>query len=283
MTMLPDNRMRRVWVLAALTFVGITIAIWTLNHEANEAKTLAQANEAAISTLASALEAEQQAAVEEGREPAGPSAEELIGNLDIDQRVADQVAEVIDDLGGIRGPPGPAGAEGPPPSQESVRVAVSLYCSVDDRCRGARGRQGQPGEQGVSGPAPTPEQVAEAVATFCSEDSCVGPEGPQGPGPSEGQIVSAVLTFCNENDCMGPQGPRGPGPTETQVREAVARFCADGACVGPRGPQGERGPRGTSITDVRFVGSHPGRCRMVLDLSDGTTVSSSVPSQLCRN
>lgn len=111
------------------------------------------------------------------------------------------------------GPSGPAGAQGPGPSDAQVQAAVAAYLSAHP-------------VPGVSS-----QQVASAVDAYFAASP--PPSGPQGPGPSQQQIADAVASYMAANPApSGPSGPAGsPG--------------ADGVgATGPQGPAGSPGQNG---------------------------------------
>ena len=123
----------------------------------------------------------------------------------------------------IAGPPGPAGATGPGPSDAQVAAAVAAYLALHPI-------QGQP---------PTQEQIAAVVAVYMLQhpapSGSPGPTGAAGPGPSDAQIAAAVAVWETGHPTVAPSGPAGPsGPS------------GPAGATGPAGPSGAAGSQGPS-------------------------------------
>ena len=119
---------------------------------------------------------------------------------------------------------GPAGPQGPGPSQAQIDDAVGRYLSEHPP---------SPGQNA------TAAQVAEAVGAYLS----VNPPAPGRP-PTAEEIAGAVATYCAGHG--GCAGPAGQSATDGQVAQAVATYCGQSPspCAGPPGPSGAVGPQG---------------------------------------
>ena len=107
----------------------------------------------------------------------------------------------------MAGPPGPAGATGPGPSDAQVQASVDTYLV----------------EHPPAGTVPE-SSIVDAVDAYL----VVNPPAPgaTGPGPTQQQIASAVATYMSANPApAGPPGAQGQ--------------------VGPAGPQGVAGASGS--------------------------------------
>ena len=97
-------------------------------------------------------------------------------------------------------------------SQAQIAVAVTQYCSDNNRC---------------DAKSPSPEQVAAAVTSYCSaRNDCTGQTG-----------------------AAGTNGTNGQNATAEQVMAAVQTYCSDGRCTGPKGDQGVSGTNGIDGKD----------------------------------
>lgn len=123
------------------------------------------------------------------------------------------------------GPSGPAGAQGPAPSQAQIDAAVNAYFGAHPL---------------PAGQLPTATQVATAVAGYLAANPPVTPA----------QVVAAVVSYCSAaNGCRGPTGADGtPGQnaTDAQVADAVTAYCSQSSnpCQGPAGATGAQGIQG---------------------------------------
>jgi hypothetical protein len=119
----------------------------------------------------------------------------------------------VKDPDSLRGEPGPAGEQGPPPSDEQVYAAVESYFSVNP----------------VEAVEPTPSAIAAAVSNYLTENPPA--DGERGPGPTAEQIATAVADYLTANPPAsgppGPQGERGPPPTAEEVAAAVESYLSD--------------------------------------------------------
>lgn len=169
------------------------------------------------------------------------------------------LAQQVRDLGGtpviepsqVPGPTGPAGAQGPGPTDAQVAAAVSLFCASHSNCTGT----------------PSQAQVAAAVRAYCTDGACTGPKGSAGSSGVAGAAGAAGATGQ-----AGAGGAQGPGPTSDEVAAAVAAYCsAHGDCTGPAGQQGSAGPRGDTGASGA-AGYPPGEIDIdVPDVLGGTT------------
>src|SRR6056297_1832755 len=116
---------------------------------------------------------------------------------------------------GLEGPPGPQGSEGPP-GQQGIQGVQGI--------QGIQGVQGVQGYNGTQGPEGPP-----------GEDGAIGPQGSEGPP--------------GVNGTMGPQGPEGPqgpvGPQGPEGPEGQPGVNGTQGAIGPEGPQGIPGTNGT--------------------------------------
>jgi hypothetical protein len=118
---------------------------------------------------------------------------------------------------------GPAGKQGPGPSNAQIAAAVEDYCALREGCAGV----------------PSRAQVALAVQAFCAAGACKGPSGRPGAAGASGARGAAGAS--------GASGAPGSGPTSDQVASAVAAYCAaHGDCTGPAGPKGDTGASGAA-------------------------------------
>lgn len=134
-------------------------------------------------------------------------------------------------LRGVPGPAGPAGLQGPGPSDVQVQSAVDAYLAVHPPASGA----------GASD-----SQVIVAVTAYLHANP--PPPGPPGPGPTDTQISDAVAVYMAAHP--PPAGPQGsPGP---QGSQGVA---GSAGAQGPAGPTGATGPppAGWTFTDLAGV------------------------------
>src|SRR6056297_971296 len=112
---------------------------------------------------------------------------------------------------GLEGPPGPQGSEGPP-GQQGIQGVQGI--------QGIQGVQGVQGYNGTQGPEGPP-----------GEDGAIGPQGSEGPP--------------GVNGTMGPQGPEGPqGPVGPQGPEGPEGQPGVNGTQGPPGPEGQPGING---------------------------------------
>jgi hypothetical protein len=144
---------------------------------------------------------------------------------------AEQLCQQVQQLGGtcvvdvskLRGDTGPAGPAGPPPSDEQVYTAVSVYFAAHPIAPGR---------------APTPEEIAVAVINYLAAHPPA--PGERGPGPTAEQVAGAVRDYLTANPPpagpTGAKGDPGPAPTAEQIAAAVEAYiqahplpaCADG-------------------------------------------------------
>lgn len=222
------SRVTKLLIAVFLVFLAVvavsTVRLAFYGDQQREEKQAAQAGQAAEQADKKDLAEEVKKVCDAGGEPAKKlTAQGLCG----------KAKEIIQEP--IAGLPGEQGEQGPPPSDDQVQRAVSLYCSTGV-CRGPSGPggiPGVPGRPGVNGQPPTPAQVAAAVSAFCNaRGECRGPEGTEGDKGDPGD--------------QGTQGERGPGPTDAQVLGAVQSYC--GAESQPcKGDKGDKGDPGSSI------------------------------------
>lgn len=107
----------------------------------------------------------------------------------------------------VVGPPGPAGATGPGPTQDQVDIAVASYLLIHPVSAAVSDQQVSSAvaaylqQHPLSAGTPSPQQISSAVAAYLSASP--PPSGPTGPTGVQGSPGG-----------QGPSGPTGPaGPT----------------------------------------------------------------------
>lgn len=237
-----EVKVLRVALIFAL-ILGSIVGLWALQMSTAKDKDQAVTEKQEVENVARPL-AQQ---VLELCATGGKAAQELINEGVCP--TAQDAAEVV----GITGPRGPAGAQGPPPSDEQVLRAVTSFCTDTGACRGSDGR------------SVTAAQVAAAVASYCNANGeCRGPTGSSGVDGIDGV-----------DGADGATGPQGPPPTAEQIAAAVDAYCGGGACQGPAGPKGEPGAPGTIITSFECTETDAG-VMLTLSFSDNPSQSVSL-------
>lgn len=136
------------------------------------------------------------------------------------------------------GPPGPAGATGPGPSDAQVAAAVQAYLQ----------------QHPIAGQPPTTDQIAAVVAVYMTQhpapSGSPGPSGAAGSGPSDAQIAAAVAVWEQGHPSVGPTGPAGPvGPSGPAGAAGAAGPSGAAGVSGEPGPSGPAGPTGPAGSD----------------------------------
>lgn len=171
-------------LLAALLLVWMVTRLGAASDQLDTQRRQLGAQDTAIGQLAAGLGTTEQQLKEHGISPSAPPPASIIAQA------------------------GPAGPQGPGPSDAQVQAAVDVYL----------------GQHPPTGTVPTPA-IDAAVTVYLTQH----PPAP-GPPPSDAQVAAAVATYMAANPApSGPPGPQGqPGVGQT----------------GPAGPQGPVGPAG---------------------------------------
>lgn len=158
--------------------------------------------------------------------------------------------------------PGPAGPQGPGPSQAEIDDAVNGYFAQHP-------------------PGATPAMIAVQVASYLTTN----PPAPGRP-PTQAEIATATSDYLSSHvaqfqgqpgatGAAGPTGAPGQDATDAQVQSAVAAYCSThNGCAGPAGadgPAGAQGAQGISVTDLAFQRDSSGACQVVITLHDPAT------------
>ncbi len=115
----------------------------------------------------------------------------------------------------VTGATGPAGPQGPGPSDAQVQTAVDVYLSAHP---------------------PTANVSADALTTVVTAYLTQHPPA-AGPPPSDTQVSNAVATYMAAHPApSGPAGPTGSAGAPGATGQTGAQ--------GPEGPQGVQGPQG---------------------------------------
>lgn len=180
---------------------------------------------------------------------------EARGAADTATSSAQQLYDQVKRLGGTPVVPapaaGPAGPQGPGPTQAQIDAAVAVQLAEHPPPAGQNA---------------TPAMVASAVADFLT----VHPPQPGRP-PTAEEIASAASAYIAEH-AADFRGQNGQNATDAQVATAVAAYCdAHGSCAGPPGQPGHEGAPGVSVTRQYFDRNSSGQCRNYNDFSDGRT------------
>lgn len=178
-----------------------------MHRQSVQADSRAVGQQQAIDKLASGLDAARTQLQQHGLTPSVPPPSDL--------------------LRGLPGPAGPAGVQGPGPTDVQVQTAVDAYLAIHPPAGGTNA---------------TDAQIITAVTAYLRANP--PPPGPPGPGPTDTQIAGAVAVYVSAHP--PPAGPQGnPGP---QGGQGVAGTTG---AQGPTGPTGATGPppAGWSYTD----------------------------------
>lgn len=185
------------WVVA-LAFVAVLVAalLWL-----GKASDQLQAQRQQITDLSAGLTTTEQQLRQHGISPSAPPPAQI-----------------------VTGATGPAGPQGPGPSDAQVRSAVNRYLAANP---------------------PTANVSTDALTTVVTAYLATHPPAP-GPPPTDAQISGAVGAYMAAHPAPpGPPGPTGPtGDPGTQGATGPTGPQGDTGPQGPVGPQGATGPQG---------------------------------------
>lgn len=217
-TALRDHGLRALAAVTAVSVAAVIVFMLLLEshladrmrQQTTTTETRAAGQQTAIDRLATGLDSARTQLQQHGLTPSVPPPSEI--------------------LRGLPGPAGPAGAQGPGPSDVQVQTAVDAYLAIHPPAAGANA---------------TDVQIITAVTTYLR--AYPPPPGPPGPGPTDTQIAGAVAVYVSAHPPpAGPQGPQG-----NQGNTGPAGASGSSGPQGPAGPAGATGPppSGWSFTD----------------------------------
>jgi hypothetical protein len=211
MSLKPRELWRRHWGRALIAVLFVAFAAFTIGKlYAASGQLDKQAK--VIADLVSIGNGAQAQLKQNGLQPSQPAPSQVIGQA---------------------GPPGPAGAIGPGPSDTQVAAAVAAYLA----------------QHPIAGQPPTTDQIAAVVGVYLAQHPAPpGSPGPAGAGPSDAQIAAAVAVWEQGHPTVAPSGPPGPSGVGATGPQGPPGPSGVGA-TGPAGPQGSQGPPGASGQD----------------------------------